>query len=160
MGSGAIYRGTSHAQKSGSGMKLTKCIFMLFICLLFSSCTTQSNLFHINMELTQNYDKSEPFIDERLFVVTKDTASLQLTIDIQSLADTSLLEIIDTNTKDILWYREWDQQITATTISVSLSNLVSQKEYLIRFSGTGVKSTNISITSDDSNIQTKQRPSR
>ncbi len=79
--------------------------------------------FEINMELTENYDDADPFIDERLFYVTQDMDTLQLNLLYQMKGEEGILEIADNKTGDVLWMSIWHGSVDTATTAAQLKNL-------------------------------------
>ena len=114
--------------------------------------------FEINMELTENYDDADPFIDERLFYVTKDMDTLQLNLLYQMKGEEGILEIADNKTGDVLWMSIWHGTVDTATTAAQLKNLETDKEYVIRFTGTKIEYAAITAVSDSDKIQERERP--
>jgi hypothetical protein len=55
--------------------------------------------FNTEMELTKDYDDSDPFIDERLFYVTDSIEIFKLDISSRLEVESEVLEIADNKTK-------------------------------------------------------------
>lgn len=114
--------------------------------------------FEINMELTENYDDADPFIDERLFYVTKDMDTLQLNLLYQMKGEEGILEIADNKTGDVLWMSIWHGTVDTATTAAQLKKLETDKEYVIRFTGTKIEYAAITAVSDSDKIQERERP--
>lgn len=114
--------------------------------------------FEINMELTENYDDADPFIDERLFYVTKDMDTLQLNLLYKMKGEEGILEIADNKTGDVLWMSIWHGTVDTATTAAQLKNLETDKEYVIRFTGTKIEYAAITAVSDSDKIQERERP--
>ena len=114
--------------------------------------------FEINMELTENYDDPDPFIDERLFYVTKDMDTLQLNLLYKMKGEEGILEIADNKTGDVLWMSIWHGTVDTATTAAQLKKLETDKEYMIRFTGTKIEYAAITAVSDSDKIQERERP--
>lgn len=114
--------------------------------------------FEINMELTENYDDADPFIDERLFYVTQDMDTLQLNLLYQMKGEEGILEIADNKTGDVLWMSIWHGTVDTATTAAQLKKLETDKEYVIRFTGTKIEYAAITAVSDSDKIQERERP--
>lgn len=81
-----------------------KKILLLLLCtlLLLSGCTEITSPTLIQMELTSDYDTSDPFINEKLFCVDKNLDILELDISLQMKGGSGILEIAD-NKKNKLY---------------------------------------------------------
>ena len=114
--------------------------------------------FEIDMTLTKDWDEADPFIDERLFYVTKDVDSLELNIIFQMMGESGLLEIADNNTDEVLWSNCWNSSVGNTSLAASLKSLQKEKEYVIRFTGTKIEYANIVAASESDLIKERTRP--
>ena len=114
--------------------------------------------FEIDMTLTKDWDDADPFIDERLFYVTKDVDSLELNIIFQMKGESGLLEIADNNSDEVLWSNSWNSSVGNTSLTASLKSLQKEKEYVIRFTGTKIEYANIVVGSENDFIQERTRP--
>lgn len=140
------------------------CFIFIFVLSLLSSC---SNIARgliaqtvIKMELTQNYDNSDPFINEKLFYVSNDVDTLNLDVSFQMEGESSILEIADNETKQVLWSNTWDGDINHTTFTISLNGLDKEKEYVVRFTGTKIKHAKIIITSENNLVKEREKPQK
>ena len=114
--------------------------------------------FEIDMTLTKDWDDADPFIDERLFHVTKDVDSVELNIIFQMMGESGLLEIADNNSDEVLWSNSWDSSVGNTSLAASLKSLQKEKEYVIRFTGTKIEYANIVVASESDLIKERTRP--
>lgn len=135
--------------------------FPLLLCVLlvFSGCAAASPTL-IQMELTKDYDTKEPFVHEKLFYVDKSVDALELDISFQMRGERGLLEILENDTKHAVWSQSWDGDTKKTTFTVSLDGIEKDKEYVIRFTGFGIDSAKITITSQDSLVKERERPAK
>lgn len=130
--------------------RIAVCFILIFILFLLASCSSDSKVSNVigEMKLTENYDSSDPFIDERLFFVSDNIDTLKLDISFQMEGESGLLEIADNDSKEILWSDSWNENTDQTTYSISLNDLDKEKEYVIRFTGTKIQNAKITITSN------------
>lgn len=129
-------------------------------CNTDNSTNSMPPRFEINMELTENYDDADPFIDERLFYVTQDMDTLQLNLLYQMKGEEGILEIADNKTDDVLWRSVWHGTVDTATTAAQLKNLETDKEYVIRFTGTKIEYAAITAVSDSDKIQERERPEK
>lgn len=135
--------------------------FMLFSTLAILCCcgnTTAKTI--IEMELTSNYDTSDPFINEKLFYVSNDIDTLVLDTSVQIQGESGLLEIADNETDEVFWSDTWNGGIEETKFTILLDNLDSEKEYVVRFIGTKIDYAKIVITSESSLIKEREKPQK
>ena len=116
--------------------------------------------FEIEMELTENYDDADPFIDERLFYVTKDMETLELNLLYQMKGEEGILEIADNKTDNVLWRSVWHGTVDTTASKALLKDLETDREYVIRFTGTKIEYAAITAVSDSDTIQERERPEK
>jgi len=114
--------------------------------------------FEIEMEMTENYDDTQPFINERLFYATDNIDTLEFNFVFQMRGESGLLEIADNSTNEVLWSKSWDGTVTNTAFAAQLKDLQKDKEYVIRFTGTNIKYVNIVAASESSFIKERTRP--
>lgn len=135
-------------------------LFSLLLCamLLLSGCASESPQTLIEMELTSNYDTSDPFINEKLFYVSDSVDALKLNVSFRMEGESGMLEIADHETKQVLWSDTWNGNVPNTAFSISLDTLEKEKEYVIRFTGTKINDAKIVITSDSKLVKERERP--
>lgn len=124
--------------------------------ILLTSCSRATEKTIIEMELTENYDSSDPFIHEKLFYVSDDISSLDLEVLFQMKGKSGILEIADNETDEVIWNDTWDGNVKETTFIISLKKLEREKEYVIRFTGTKINYTKIVITSESNLLKEKK----
>jgi len=112
----------------------------------------------IEMELTKDYDESDPYIYEKLFNVSEDIDTLKLDASYQMKGDSGVLEIVDKETEEILWSNSWQGDINKTEFNIQLNKLEKGKEYIIRFTGTKIIYTKIVLTCENSLIKEQEKP--
>lgn len=137
-----------------------KRILPLLLCILFalSGCTETTSSTLIEMELTEHYDTSDPFIHEKLFYVDEDIDVLELNVSFQMEGQSGVLEIIENETKQVAWSDTWDGDVDETTFTVSLEAIEKEKEYVIRFTGTKIKYAKIVIMSENNLVKEREKP--
>ena len=92
----------------------------------------------LEMEMNANYSNSDPFENGRLFCVSEDIETLDAEVYFQMDGERGIVEIKDRNSDEVLWSNTWDENVNGDTLSVSLSNLQNEKEYVVRFTGTKI----------------------
>lgn len=137
-----------------------KKILLLLLCtlLLLSGCTEITSPTLIQMELTSDYDTSDPFINEKLFCVDENLDILELDISLQMKGGSGILEIADNKTKQVIWSDTWDGDVDKTKFAVSLDDIEKEKEYVIRFTGIKIKYAKVVITSKDNLVKEREKP--
>ncbi len=141
---------------------MKKVIPMLICTLLFlTACADhqdKTSTFAIEMELTEQYDDSEPFVDARLFYVTDNVDRLVLQVSFRQEAQSGSLEIADNRTKEVLWKNDWKGSVEQTTFSVPLHALQKEKEYVIQYTGTKVNYAKMTVQSTQNIIKERAKP--
>lgn len=122
------------------------------------STGTASRKTVIEMELTKDYDVTEPFVNARLFASSADLDVLEATATCQLDGESGILEIKEQETGLVLWEKSWDESIDHDTFTLSLNQVVKDKEYAIYFTGTKINSAKVTITFENSFIQERERP--
>lgn len=137
-----------------------KKILLLLLCtlLLLSGCTEITSPTLIQMELTSDYDTSDPFINEKLFCVDENLDILELDISLQMKGGSGILEIADNKTKQVIWSDTRDGDVDKTKFAVSLDAIEKEKEYVIRFTGIKIKYAKVVITSKDNLVKEREKP--
>lgn len=135
-------------------------ILTLFLCalLFLSGCGKNTARSLIEMEITDSYETSDPFVNEKLIYVSDDIDILKLNISFQMEGQEGILEIADNETDKVFWSKVWIGDTDNTRFSISLDNLEKEKEYVIRFTGTKIKYTKIVITSDNKLVKERTKP--
>ena len=106
----------------------------------------------------ENYDDTEPFINEKLFCVSNDLENVTAKCELEMDGEKGILEIKNNKTNEILWSNTWDGAVELTTFSISLDNLKKDDEYAVCFTGTGIKNTIISISFENDYVQEREKP--
>lgn len=140
------------------------CFVLLSMVALLSACSdsaaTPAAQTVTEMEMTENYDTSEPFIHEKLFCVEEDIDTLYLDVSFQMEGESGVLEIADNKTKEVIWNDAWKGDVDSSTFTMTLDGLEQEKEYVVRFTGTEIAHMKMAITSENSLVQERERPER
>lgn len=112
----------------------------------------------IEMELTENYDTSDPFIHEKLFCVSENIATLDLEISFQMQGESGVLEIADNETEQVYWGDNWSGNVEYMQFTATLNALDKEKEYVVRFTGAKISNAKIVIDCDNSLVSERERP--
>lgn len=113
----------------------------------------------LTLELTEHYDDADPFVNEKLFCVSRDLAALDLKAAVHLDGGRGLLEIADNETGAVYWSRRWDGP-AEERFPVSLTDLSPGKEYVVRFTGTEIRSAKVSLRWDSPFVHERTRPAR
>lgn len=140
--------------------RMALCFLLPALLALLSSCGGAGTSTIIEMELTQNYDSAEPFVNEKLIYVEEDVDAPRLDASFEMEGESALLEIADNETKEVLWTKAWSGDVEASDFPISLDELEQEREYVVRLTGTGIKYAKIVITSDSSLVRERARPSK
>lgn len=136
--------------------------FILLLCVLFMipGCSRNSHTSgtEIEMELTQNYSPTDPFVHAKLFYVPKSVDTLKLNVSFQMEGESGTLEIADNETEEVLWSETWNENTEITKFEVSLNEIDKGKEYVVRFTGTKIEYAKIVVASEDKLIRERVRP--
>lgn len=145
-----------------------KCIWaflLLFTCSITASSFAnqedrdqESNGTVIEMVLTEDYDDTDPFVDERLFCVSADMNVLTAMASFKMDGESGLLEVKDNETKEVLWNQTWKESIDGDTVLISLDDVKKEKEYVICFTGTKINQAIIKVTFDSESVQERDKP--
>lgn len=148
--------------KMGVSKMVPLCSLLLCTLLLLPGCGAPSNSspanFKIEMEMTKDYDDTDPFVNESLFNVTENIDSLDLAVTFTMEGDSGILEIADNNTKAVLWSDQWDENIENSTFTVPLTSLEKDGEYVVRLTGTKIEYAKVLVTCDSDLIEKRDRP--
>ncbi|WP_312279482.1 DUF4624 family lipoprotein [Oscillibacter sp.] len=141
--------------------RIVICFLMLITIASLVSCSnisTKDIKLSIDMELTEDYDEDAPFIDERLIYVSEDAKNIDLNVSFQMTGESGILEIADNATGEIFWSESWDDDVSKTAFIIPLAKLQTEREYVIRFTGTKITYAKIEITSDSSFVKEQEKP--
>ena len=142
---------------------LVLCIMLVSIVALTSCKSSIANAnttgdVKIEMQLNENYDYTEPFINEKLFCVSKDLENVTAKCELEMDGEIGILEIKNNKTSEVLWSNTWNGTVELTTFSISLDNLKKDDEYAVCFTGTGIKNAIISISFENNYVQERETP--
>ena len=112
----------------------------------------------IEMELDQNYDESDLFINEKLFCVLDDLDNLTAEGTFEMDGEKGILEVKNNKTNEVLWSKTWEQNVKSEKFSVSLADLKKDDEYVVSFTGTKINQAKIKITFNNSLVEERERP--
>ena len=112
------------------------------------------------MEANANYSTSDPFENGRLFCVSEDIETLNAEVYFQMDGESSIVEIKDRNSDEVLWSNTWNEKVSGDTVTVSLNNLQKEKEYVVRFTGTKINHAVVKVSFESELVQEKSRPSK
>lgn len=110
------------------------------------------------LELTENYDNDDPFVNAKLFSVTEHVDTLELQISFQMEGESGLVEIADNDTKEVLWSDTWHGDTEATTFTVTLGSIDQAKDYAVQFTGTNIKYAKVAVASANDSVIELERP--
>ena len=124
------------------------------------SDTEETHKTVIEMEMNANYSNSDPFENGRLFCVSEDIETMDAEVYYQMDGESGIVEIKDRNADEVLWSNTWDENVSGDTVTVSLNNLQTEKEYVVRFTGTKINHAVVKVTFENELIYEKSRPSK
>lgn len=139
--------------------KRVMCFLLFLSAALFGACSTPvaEEKMELIMELTENYDTADPFIDERLFYVSENMDTLKLDASFHMIGESGTLEVADNQTGQVLWSNVWKDTPDETVFEIPLNDLKKEKEYVIRFIGTKITDAKIVITSKNSLAKEREK---
>ncbi len=147
-------------------MKKTKILCLIIIGMMtLTACTSAAGTAGntkttIEMELNENYDDADPFINESLFCVSEDVDALTAKGTIEMDGRTGILEVKNNKTNEVLWSNMWEGIVQSESFSISLKNLKKAEEYVVCFMGTGITHTTIEVAFESDFVQEKETPAR
>lgn len=140
------------------------CSLLLCTLLLLLGCNAPSGSlsadFQLEMELTKDYDDTDPFVNESLFTVTGNVDHLDLAVTLTMEGDSGVLEIADNNTEAVLWSNQWSENTKNSTFTVPFTSLEKDGEYVVRFTGTKIVYAKVLVTCDSDLIEKRDRPAK
>lgn len=140
---------------------ITLCLFLIvaiaFLCACNSTATAKTT---IEMELTENYSSTDPFINAKLFCVSENVDALDLDTSFRMEGESGALEIADNETGEVLWSDSWEGTVAETTFTIPLTDLKKEKEYVIRFTGTKIIYAKIVAATENPYVQEQERPQK
>ena len=111
------------------------------------------------MELTENYDTSDPFVHEKLFCISENIDVLELDIALKMEGESGTIEILDNVTKEILWSSNtWTDKTNINSFTVTLDSLDKEKDYAVRFTGKKIKYAKVVVSSANRLVSELERP--
>ena len=114
----------------------------------------------LKMELDPGYDESEPFVNELLFTVSRDVDTLRGNALLRLDGGYASVEVGENGSDRVLWSSVWNGNIQDEAFTLSLSGLEQGKEYVLRFTGSGIESASVAVSFDGSLVQILERPAR
>ena len=112
----------------------------------------------IEMQLDEHYDDEDPFVNEKLFCVSEDVGALTARGTLEMDGQRGVLEVKNNKTHDVLWSGSWEGAIPSETFSVPLQDLKAADEYVVCFTGTGIRQADVTISFDDGAVQERETP--
>ena len=112
----------------------------------------------IEMKLDENYDDTDPFINERLFCVSEDLDTLTAEVTFEMDGESGILEVKNNKTNEVLWSETWETSVEEEAFSISLENLKKDDEYVICFTGTEINHATIEVAFDSDVVQEREGP--
>lgn len=112
----------------------------------------------VKMELDENYDDADPFINELLFCVSEDLDNLTAEATLEMDGEKAVLEIKDNKTKEVLWSNTWEEIVKSEAFVISIDNLKKENEYVVCFTGTKINHAVIQITFESDLVQEREKP--
>lgn len=135
-------------------------IGMLSIMSLAACQQGQAETLALVMELDANYDDADPFVDERLFYVSKDLDRLEAEGTIRLEGADGILAIKNNQTDEILWQKTWTERTDEERFSISLENVQKDNEYALSFTGTQIEHAKITVTFASPLVKERERPAK
>lgn len=149
----------------GSLMKKTAILCLILIGVMtLTACTsavsTAEDKTTIEMELNENYDDTDPFINEKLFCVSEDLDTLSAKGTFEMDGRTGILEVKNNKTDEVLWSNMWEGTVKSESFSISLENLKKAEEYVVCFTGTEITHATIEVAFESDFVQERETPAR
>lgn len=144
--------------------KLIRGALIAMSCIMLfslSACTNSSSQtqFVMEMEMSEGYDENQPFINEKLFTVSENVESLELSTTFELVGETATLKIFDRETEAILFEQDtWNTNVDKTNFIITLDNLEKDREYVIQLTCENIEYVKLVITSENSLIKEKEKP--
>ena len=151
----------------GNPMKRIAILIMLISITGLTACANSStppknassqNTTTIVMELDENYDDTDPFVNEKLFCVSEDLDSLTATGTLDMDGGNGSLEVKNNKTNEVLWSETWETSVEEEAFSISLENLKKDDEYVICFTGTEINHATVEVAFNSDVVQERERP--
>lgn len=148
-------------------MKKTVILCLMFIvmmtltaCMSAADTAEGTKVTTIEMELDENYDDADPFINEKLFCVSEDLDNLAAKGTFEMDGKTGTLEVKNNKTNEVLWSNVWKDTVKSESFSISLGNLKKAEEYVMCFTGTDITHAAIEVAFEGGFVQEREAPSR
>lgn len=122
--------------------------------------TSAGNEMTIKMELDKDYDDTDPFVNERLFCVSKDLDVLSAEGTLNLDGESVMLEVKNNKTNEVLWSNTWEEVVKSEPCSISLENLKKDDEYVVCLTGRKINYVTLEITFDSNFVQERAKPFR
>ena len=132
--------------------------FFAALLLLLSGCGPAGTV--LELELTENYSPTDPFVNAKLFYVTESLDALELGVTFEMEGETGLLEIADNDTGEVFWSSSYAGTVAPDPFSVTLEKVDKEKEYAVRFTGTGIQYAKAVVTSQSGLMKERERPAK
>ncbi len=136
------------------------CILLTLCVVMLCSCSAPVAPTVIEMSVSKNYDTDDPFVNEKLIYVSEDIDDAKLDVTFQMKGESGKLEIMERESEEVLWSDDWSGDVAKNTFVISLDSLKKEKEYVVRFTGTGIEDAKLSITSQSSLVKERERPQK
>lgn len=127
-------------------------------CMSATANTNTTNGITIEMELNENYDDTDPFVNEKLFCVSEDLENLTAKCELEMDGEKGVLEIKNNKTNEVLWSDTWEGIVKPKSFSISLDNLKKDAEYVVCFTGTEIENAAIEISFENDCVQEREKP--
>ena len=114
----------------------------------------------IEMELNENYDDTDPFINEKLFCVSEELDILAAKGTFEMDGRTGILEVKNNKTDEVLWSNMWEGTVKSESFSISMENLKKAEEYVVCFTGTEITHATIEVAFESDFVQERETPAR
>lgn len=113
----------------------------------------------IQMEMDENYDVADPFVNARLFRVTEDMDALDAEVAFEMDGKSGTVEIKNHATDAVLWRNTWDGDAAHETLAISLADVQKGEEYAVYFTGTEITHAAVTVTFECGRVEEQVRPS-
>lgn len=112
----------------------------------------------IQMEMDENYDVADPFVNARLFRVTEDMDALDAEVAFEMDGKSGTVEIKNHATDAVLWRNTWDGDAAHETLAISLADVQKGEEYAVWFTGTEITHAAVTVTFESGGVEEQVRP--
>lgn len=140
--------------------KIALIVISLIVLTMLASCGASDAVAStiIQMEVTKDYDTSDPFINERIIYVSEDTGPLELAITFEMKGESGQLQIADNETQHVFWSQEWNEDVDKTELIVPLDQLEKDRDYVIRFTGIKIEYAKVVVASENKLVREREKP--